>query len=180
MKSFFGLLVLAFLFMNTEIPLETFSSGPRLDWQIVNDVVMGGRSSSQMQVTDAGYGQFSGSVSLENNGGFASCRASVEQVNLDSTAGVKIRVRGDGQEYDFRVRISGPYSRASYRKSFTTVEGQWQTVELPWRQFEPTFRGRLLSDVPPIEPSAIREIGFLIANKQKGAFQLDIEDISAY
>ena len=44
-------------------------------WQIVNDDVMGGVSTSRFQVRTNGA-VFSGVVSLENNGGFASVRSS--------------------------------------------------------------------------------------------------------
>jgi len=165
--------------MTGQTTIETFNP-TQLDWQIVNDGVMGGISKSQMTVNAEGYGQFSGTVSLENNGGFASCRAGVEKIDLSGTKGVRIRVRGDGQRYDFRVRLSGPYRRVSYRAGFTANDGDWHTVELPWSTFQPTFRGRILSDVPPITPDDIREVGFLIADKQAGPFQLEINKIFAY
>ncbi|MEQ8705521.1 MAG: CIA30 family protein [Phaeodactylibacter sp.] len=166
--------------MTNKMIIESFSPDAQLNWQIVNDGVMGGISTSRMQVQDAGYGQFSGSVSLENNGGFASCRAVVRQLDLAGTTGVRLRVRGDGQIYEFRVRVEGPYNRVAYRAGFTAEKGDWQSVELPWSAFQPTFRGRLLNDVPPITADDIREIGFLIANKQTGAFELEIDEISAY
>lgn len=168
------------LIMASTITLETFSPEAQLDWRMVNDGVMGGISQSGMQVTKDGYGRFTGTVSLENNGGFASCRAYVDQFDLSSAKGVTLKFRGDGQVYDFRVRVSGRYSRVSYKNTFDTVDGEWQTISLPWEDFVPSFRGRLLSDVPPISAGDIREIGILIANKQEGAFQLDIDQISAY
>jgi monofunctional biosynthetic peptidoglycan transglycosylase len=39
----------------------------------------------------------------------------------------------------------------------------------------PTFRGRELHDVPPIEAGAIRQLGFLIADKQGGPFRLEVD-----
>lgn len=42
------------------------------EWRIVNDGVMGGISKNSLVLTDDGHGQFSGHVSLANNGGFAS------------------------------------------------------------------------------------------------------------
>ena len=47
------------------------SEGDKLGWGIVNDGVMGGRSSSRVERTDEGI-RFSGNLSLANNGGFAS------------------------------------------------------------------------------------------------------------
>lgn len=179
MRPLFWLFLITSTMLTGQTTIETFHP-TQLDWQIVNDGVMGGISKSQMTVNAESYGQFSGTVSLENNGGFASCRATVEKIDMSGTRGVRLRVRGDGQRYDFRVRLSGPYSRVSYRAGFTANDGDWHTVELPWSAFEPTFRGRTLNDVPPITPDDIREVGFLIADKQAGPFQLEIDKISAY
>ncbi|MGI9473561.1 MAG: CIA30 family protein, partial [Rubripirellula sp.] len=44
-------------------------------WQIVNDGVMGGRSSSRVDRAGEGLLRFSGNLSLANNGGFASMRS---------------------------------------------------------------------------------------------------------
>ena len=40
------------------------------DWQIVDDVVMGGVSKSNITINKGGNGVFSGHVSLDNNGDF--------------------------------------------------------------------------------------------------------------
>ncbi len=45
------------------------------DWLIVNDVVMGGLSKSRFILSDSNTAIFSGNVSLENKGGFASTRS---------------------------------------------------------------------------------------------------------
>lgn len=45
-------------------------------WQAINDGVMGGVSVSRLRFDSTGYAVFEGVVSLENNGGFASVRAS--------------------------------------------------------------------------------------------------------
>ncbi|MFO8147138.1 MAG: CIA30 family protein, partial [Gillisia sp.] len=41
-------------------------------WEVENDVVMGGNSSSKLERSVDGNAIFKGRVSLENNGGFAS------------------------------------------------------------------------------------------------------------
>ncbi len=43
-------------------------------WQVLNDVVMGGRSQANFGVNNQGFAEFSGHVSLENNGGFSSVK----------------------------------------------------------------------------------------------------------
>ena len=57
------------------IKIFDFNSKSNINsWQIVNDVVMGGKSSSTITINKEGHGQFSGTVSTENNGGFSSVR----------------------------------------------------------------------------------------------------------
>ena len=75
---------------------------PRL--QPVDDRVMGGRSASRFRIAPEGIGVFEGVVSLENNGGFASVRSGIDNVDLGSAAGVLIRVRGDGSHYRLSLR----------------------------------------------------------------------------
>ncbi len=50
-------------------------------WRIVNDGVMGGLSSSKATIKDDKI-IFSGNVSLENNGGFASLRSPVKDYDF--------------------------------------------------------------------------------------------------
>ncbi len=47
-------------------------------WRIVNDAVMGGLSSSTVSINNEGKILFSGNVSLDNNGGFASLRSPID------------------------------------------------------------------------------------------------------
>jgi monofunctional biosynthetic peptidoglycan transglycosylase len=51
------------------------------DWRIVNDDVMGGVSSSKLYLNEEQNLVFSGNLSLENNGGFASSRMGFEERN---------------------------------------------------------------------------------------------------
>ena len=42
-----------------------------------------------------------------------------------------------------------------------------------------TFRGRVLTDVPPLKPTIVASVGFLISDKQDGPFQLEVAWIKA-
>lgn len=159
--------------------LENFDPGPSLDWQPVNDVVMGGLSASSFTLAEPGTGTFSGTVSLENNGGFASVRAALPTPLNASMRGLRIRVKGDGQTYNLRLRGSGRYSRVAYRASFSTLTQNWEEHWFTWSDFTPTFRGRTLTDVPGATPEMLREIGFIIADQQAGPFSLSIDYIRA-
>jgi hypothetical protein len=147
-------------------------------WQVVNDDVMGGVSTSQFQVVANGA-VFSGVVSLENNGGFASVRSSSVKHDLGGFDAFVLRVRGDGRRYKFTVRTGSGFDTPLYQCAFTTKRGEWQEHRLPFKDFEPTFRGRVLPDVPPLNPANVNSVGFLIADKQAGTFQLEIASIRA-
>jgi NADH dehydrogenase [ubiquinone] 1 alpha subcomplex assembly factor 1 len=43
----------------------------------------------------------------------------------------------------------------------------------------PTFRGRVLTDVPPLNPAEGNSVGFIISDKQAGPFRLEVGWIKA-
>ena len=78
--------------------LFDFSNTNAPAWQVVNDDVMGGVSTSSFRVTN-GIAVFRGEVSLENNGGFASVCSLPSRHDLAGCDAYVIRVRGDGRRY---------------------------------------------------------------------------------
>ena len=143
-------------------------------WQVVNDDVMGGVSTSQFQLLTNGGAIFSGVVSLENNGGFASVRSTPVRENLNGTDAFVLRVRGDGRRYKFTVRTEAGFNALNYQAEFTTKRGEWEDHRLAFKDFMPTFRGRVLTDVPPLIPSKITSVGLLISDKKAGPFRLEM------
>ena len=143
-------------------------------WISVNDGVMGGISSGGMVRVDDML-RFEGELSLENNGGFASVRRSTD-LQLSTAKSVRLWLRGDRREYQFRLRTNDRLDGIAWRAKFQST-GDWQTVDLELREFEPVFRGRLLADAGPLIPGEIRQIGLMLADKQTGPFKLDIRSI---
>jgi monofunctional biosynthetic peptidoglycan transglycosylase len=141
---------------------------------------MGGVSTSQFQVLTNGCAVFSGTVRLENNGGFASVRSQPVRADLTGCDSFLLRVRGDGRRYKFSVRTEAGLDTPLYQLAFTTKRGEWEEHRLPFKDFVPTFRGRILTDVPLLDPAKITSVGFLIADKQAGAFRLEISVIRAW
>jgi NADH dehydrogenase [ubiquinone] 1 alpha subcomplex assembly factor 1 len=148
-------------------------------WTVVNDGVMGGRSTSTVQEDSTGTIVFAGDVSLENNGGFASVRLPIAALDLSAFGGLRLRLRGDGNRYQIRLRTDDRFDGIAYSARFQTT-GEWETVEIPFAAFEPTFRGVRPRGAPPLDPSRIRQLGFLIADEQAGPFRLEVADLSAY
>ena len=142
-------------------------------WQVVNDDVMGGVSTSSFCLTN-GVALFQGKVSLENNGGFASARSLPARHDLAGGDAFVVRVRGDGRRYKFTARTDPSFDSAIYQCVFTTKKGEWEEHRLPFKQFIPTFRGRVLSGEPPLDPAKVTSVGFLISDSQAGPFQLEL------
>ena len=140
-------------------------------WTTVNDPVMGGRSTSTVAFGDGGL-VFSGTISLENNGGFASARGPFDpEIGNRATGATALRVRalGDGKTYLMKVETGQPWS---YIQRFATEAGIRRTYDLTVAGFEPA--GRFLDPVPiapPLDPSSISRVSFYILDKQEGPFQ---------
>lgn len=150
--------------------IYTFSTQTNLkEWRIVNDGVMGGISKSSLVLTDAGHGQFSGHVSLANNGGFASIQLNTTIKLAEEKKFIVLRIKGDGKRYEFRLK--GEISQSeSYVHQFAT-SGEWENLKLAISEFYPQFRGRKLN-IPNFNFKNIEQLSFLIANKQEEDFQL--------
>ena len=154
--------------------LVDFTEENDVPWRIVNDGVMGGLSSSDMELTEDGTALFTGFVSLDNNGGFASVRATFPSLDLSQYQGVTLRVRGDGRSYQLRFRMDGSFDGVAHASAFDTVPGEWTEIDLPFEGFQPTFRGRVPRGAGPLDPSRIRQMTFLIGDKKEGPFSLEI------
>jgi hypothetical protein len=172
------------IIMNTHAAPETTlfdfqSPNDSPAWQIVNDDVMGGVSTSRFQILTNGGAVFSGVVSRENNGGFASVRSSPARHDLTGCGGFVIRLRGDGRRYKFTVRTETGFYAPLYQCAFETKRSEWEEHQLAFKDFVPTFRGRILTDVPPLNPGKVTSVGLLISENQDGPFQLEVAWIKA-
>lgn len=158
--------------------LYSFSKQGKGKWRVQDDVVMGGRSDSQLKMTDNNYAHFSGRVSLENNGGFCSIHQTVEKdpyVIAEKSEAFLLRLKGDGKAYNFRVRT--PKGRHSYGFTFPTKGGdQWETISIPFDAMEATYRGEPV-EVPNYVSENVVEMQLLIGNKKEETFELLIESI---
>jgi monofunctional biosynthetic peptidoglycan transglycosylase len=77
------------------------------------------------------------------------------------------------------LRTSDSFDGVAYRAVFETRAGEWLTITLPFVDFLPTFRGRMLPDQPPLDVSRIQQIAFMLADKTPGEFSLEIDSVRA-
>ena len=155
-----------------EIMIEDFAEKSLLNWNIVNDSVMGGRSQARMSIKN-NIAEFKGYLSLANNGGFSSVRAYYPNDLIDINS-IVLRVKGDGRKYNFRVRAENN-SWVSYTQSFATEKDTWQEITLNIEDFYPTYRGYNLRNIPKLSESIIREVGLMLSDKVEGNFKIDID-----
>ena len=147
-------------------------------WSSVDDSVMGGISESASQILEDGTLEFSGAMSLENNGGFASIQSPWNPIDLTGYDGLLLRVRGDGQIFRLRIRTDGTGPQIAYNSLFETLDGEWTTIYIPFESMIPTYRG---FRVPAgrLDPGAVTSLGLMLSDKQPGEFSLQVDWIRA-
>ncbi|MCG3863683.1 CIA30 family protein [Photobacterium sp. Ph6] len=141
-------------------------------WTAVNDNVMGGISTGQFTY-DGSVSQFTGELSLDNNGGFSSVNRSVSPLTNNINA-VNLSYIGDGRTYQLRFSTWKDGYRINYKHEFETIKGQKQSKTFYFKEFKAVFRGRLLSGAPELDAQDIKQVGFLIADKQPLPFTLNL------
>ncbi|VEP14784.1 NADH:ubiquinone oxidoreductase complex I intermediate-associated protein 30 [Hyella patelloides LEGE 07179] len=184
----------AYLPNSTEKILFNFTE-PNLNlksmWGAVDDVVMGGVSQSSFNLAYR-QGIFSGYVSTDNNGGFASVRTRNfdSPLDLSDYQGIELRVKGDGKRYKFITRCEGQWDGVSYCYSFDTVYNIPITVRIPFNQLRPVFRAKTVKEAGQFDSSKLYSLqlmlskfeydGELNSKFEPGNFRLTIESIKAY
>jgi monofunctional biosynthetic peptidoglycan transglycosylase len=152
-----------------------------VEWMVVVDGVMGGRSTGQVARVEPGVLQFSGELSLANNGGFSQMRSDVSGDQFAGMRGIEIMVRGDGRTYNFDIRCANARVMAGgFQRSFDTTGGEWTVIRLPFDEFRLYTFGRPVPDAPAIVPTMIESIGVTLSDKQQGPFRLEIASIRAF
>ncbi|KAL4859726.1 putative complex I intermediate-associated protein 30 [Chlorella vulgaris] len=145
-------------------------SGVATSWGSLDDVVMGGASSSGFFVQqgageDGGpAGVFAGNITSANNGGFASVRTRNldPPLDLQAYAGLELRIKGDGQRYKLIIRCDPGWDSVGHTLSFPTQPG-WQTVRLSFSEFLPVFRAKTMRNADPINPQSIYSIQLMLS-----------------
>lgn len=144
-------------------------------WNAVNDDVMGGRSLGAARIAD-GLLHFTGVLSLENGGGFASVRSAAGGFDLRGAAALLLRARGDGLRYQLRVATDARFRGTPiwYGAAFDTSAGDWTTVRTPFTALLPRYRGSVLQG-PPLDLARVEWLGLLVGDRQAGPFCLALE-----
>ena len=155
-------------------------STEELLWFVVNDDVMGGRSEGGFRL-EGDVLIFTGSTNTRG-GGFSSIRSRPHSFDLSVYDGVRLRARGDGRTYTFRLTTWDTRDRRrrpAYWAEFETGDGTWKEIDVPFTRFRPRWRGATLPG-PTLETTAIDSRGLMINDGQDGPFRLEVDWIVAY
>lgn len=173
------LLLLIAMANNTQpVSIYDFRKGTSAtDWKVQDDVVMGGRSDSQVAIDDEGHAHFHGHVSLENDGGFASILHTLSTpVDVSGLDHFTVRLKGDGKNYTLRVKTD-PANQYYFESAFPT-SGEWETIEVSFAKMKPVHHGEPV-DVPNFSGDKVTKVQFLIGNGEEEDFTVFIDRIEA-
>ena len=172
---FVHIILYIFLNMQSINSIFEFNSNCDIDnWQIINDVVMGGRSTASLFVDENQNGVFEGYISTENNGGFSSIQLNTGKIEIGSFKNIELNIKGDGGTYQIRLKNSNKVAH-SYTYNFKT-NGNWEKILIPLVEMEPSFRGYSLN-LPNFNHSTIERIGVLRNSKINSKFKFLIKSL---
>jgi hypothetical protein len=141
-------------------------------WEFIADGVMGGVSQGEARREDVSGRpalRLTGTVSLENNGGFLqvalNLRSDGMPVDASGFRGLEVDMLGNDKAYNLHLRttdLTRPWQ--SYRQSFTAPPA-WTAHRLPFDDFAPHRTSA------PLDTAKLRRIGILAIGE---AFDADI------
>lgn len=146
------------------------------DWIMISDNVMGGITASNLTYTDSSM-VLSGTISLENYGGFASVKTKFGRFDLSEYKGVRIRFKSANQQFAFTLENSRNWTQPNFKGEFGTAKANtWTETTIYFKDFkeyqigEPTG-GKL----DPAQLNGIVRLGIITNEKKEGPFSLEVD-----
>ena len=107
-------------------------------WSYFADTVMGGVSEGTAEFESRGVNKtirLTGEVSTANNGGFIQVRSSGPWELPEGKIGIKLRVKGNGNQYFLHIRNSSTRLPWHYYQQGFEANTFWTEVKLPFESF---------------------------------------------
>ena len=160
-------------------PDEEFCEGGNAKWCFVTDKVMGGISEGSLNFKkekEIYFYRMTGELSLKNNGGFIQFRTKIENhPKQKSYKGVRLRVRGNNNEYAIHIRTKYLLLPWQYYESTFQAMDEWSTIELPFSSFEKSN----FYQPSNVSSQDIKTIGIVAIGREFEA-QIDLASIELY
>lgn len=157
-------------------PMEIdFKTSSKPNWRPVNDGVMGGLSSGGPKFEND-HMIFSGIINT-NGGGFSSVRAPVQQGDLKTAGGLRLKVKSDGRAYKITFRTDARYGwrQISFQAPLpVTLNGEWAEVSVSFDDLRASVFGRPIRGAE-FNKNKVEEIGIILADGRDGPFSLTVD-----
>lgn len=146
------------------------------DWWVINDGVMGGLSRGKAQMKENSL-FFSGTISLENNGGFTSFRAPYKRMNLSGYTSMEVRYKSNGRTCAISLDQSTRFWLPNHKLNLP-LSDDWNTISIPLTDLNEFRMGRKTGRTMSLEKAAsIIRIGIITDSKDPGEFTFEIDYI---
>ena len=109
------------------------------EWSYQADTVMGGVSDGSAKFNGNGSEKFIrliGEVSTANNGGFIQVRSLIPWEVAKGKTGIKINVKGNGEQYYLHIRNSSTRLPWHYYHQGFKTTSTWREIKLPFQFFK--------------------------------------------
>lgn len=156
---------------------EFASDAENLAWFVVNDNVMGGRSSGGPSFAESAM-IFEGAINT-NGGGFSSIRIQLVPGAFAGFTHLQLRVRTDGRPYKVMLEDAlETRDRRVSQQAPMNLDGQpddgWQIARIDFADLSPRIFGRdVVSDA--FRPDLANQLGIMLSDGVDGPFRLDID-----
>lgn len=163
--------------MRRSTTLFTFDRPDEAEWIVVNDGVMGGRSSGFVAVA-GGTLRFTGTL-VTRGGGFTSIRAR-RDADLSGESGLELRVRGNGRPFEIELDDGlRRFGRTVSRRMPVATTPEWAVVRTPFSALRSSIFGQPVN-APPIDLARIRSVGLYMLDGRDGPFGVEVDYIRSY
>ena len=147
------------------------------EWTGLHDQVMGGRSTVDA-LLQAGEGsepdhiRFTGQVSRDNGGGFASFRLRLASpAAIYETRAVAITLRGDSGPFKLCLHRQDDWDGVQWQADLSS-SNEWTHTSLPLSAFVARRRGRELRERPLAAGDTLYQLGLMSSRTEAGPFWL--------
>ena len=147
-------------------------------WSYFSDTVMGGVSEGTAKFNSKGPNkiiQLVGEVSTANNGGFIQVRSSLPPGLAKGKTGIKLKVKGNGEQYYLHIRNSSTRLPWHYYQQGFATTTTWREIKLPFQSFMKT--SSLMRSV--MKKNTIKTIGIVAYGKDHTA-DISVESLEFY
>ena len=174
---------------------STTQPGIKLTPKVLNDTVMGGKSTSTFNIEDE-EGLFEGNVFTVNDGGFASVKFHPENVDkfkemLKDCVGVVVTVKNlEDKVQRFKVQLASMTKMRAFNYQSEVIlppKSEYTPVFLHISTFWPTMFGHILAHQGKVDVTAIDTVGLIVSKLKddgkpnpdfnEGRFSLAVKNI---